>query len=182
MSEGIITIIIYNEVNNSADINQYLTNNNIKGVAIDTECLVSAYQLKLAFHKALLSEKQNIMKAKNNFQSEVAYYLTISGRVTEGVKQFAPSVSTTTVAVAILTQSKDEAELNISKMNECIQYKSLNMDENSFIVVNEMKLKQLIEIYKLCPEEVGGSGSDISMDIYKNVEDAVITKLAIKNL
>lgn len=181
MLEGIITVFLYFEVSNSADINEYLVNHSIKGVAVDAEYLVSAYQLKLAFYKSLLTEKQNLMKSKNSFQGEVAFHLSISGRVTEGVKQFSPSSSTSTVAVAIVTPSEDDIAPIASKLNEFIRYKSSSTDDNSFIVINEQKIQQLIEIYKLCPEEIGDV-TDISMNTYKNIEDAIITKLAIKTL
>ena len=96
-----IQLLAYSSVPDSLAIQTRLSECSLKHVILDLSNIVSAFQICVGIMKSLLSEANGTMKT-TDFQSEVMYNLSVSGRITEAIGQFGVKEGVSDIVVAIV--------------------------------------------------------------------------------
>jgi len=195
-----IQLLAYSSVPDSLAIQTRLSECSLKHVILDLSNIVSAFQICVGIMKSLLSEANGTMKT-TDFQSEVMYNLSVSGRITEAIGQFGVkegvsdivvaivhcdgsdtstgkvTVSTTMLcddpATAIVVDSIVQPE-GAKHKNEVRREDAANLCSSSYSLdVN--RLSTLKACYKLTDADIEGQGFD-------QIEQIIITRISVKNL
>jgi tRNA threonylcarbamoyladenosine modification (KEOPS) complex Cgi121 subunit len=183
-----VQLLCYSNVANGVVIQTILSESKWKHVVIDLRNVVSAYHIMVAVTKSLVNEAQGSMKT-TDFKSEVLYSLSVSGRITEAVSQFCAKEENCSIAVAIVHQyeaGKEELsarDISLSDdvataaaVDAMIGLGGRREDPAAlFLPLAADKLAALKACYKLTNDEVDGQ-------TYSQIEQMIITKVAVKNL
>ena len=136
---------------------------------VDLTLVTGKFHLLLAISRALRAQSTFSMKTKD-LSAEILYQLSPSGNINETAKQFNVSSSSTDIAVIVLntTAHKDiEAALSRIKMARIE-----NIGDGFERTLSESSISRVVKAFKMSSAELVAS----------SLEDAVITKIAIKDL
>jgi tRNA threonylcarbamoyladenosine modification (KEOPS) complex Cgi121 subunit len=178
-----IHIVLLKNVTNSSDIYNYLFDEagELKdkyfcGAVVDLSLVVSIFHLQMSSYRALSNILNNSMKTKCPY-TEILYCLSTSKRITESISYFNVKKDSENIAIVDLMIS----DLNVNASMPYTEIKNnipqpiadiLDEEEfNSFMNSNEVKMKNICNIFKIHAAELENT----------SMEDILMTRIACKD-
>ena len=140
-------------------------------VLVDLSWVVGHEHLYFAITRALMAESQAVMKTKD-LGSEIHYNLSVSCNINETIKQFSVKTESTDIALALIDKSEDQVQSMLSLLPEGMPISLCNFPFPGSSGSTSENLEPLKKFFKLSYEELEMS----------NIQDAVLTKIAVKDI
>ena len=159
-----VEIIVYEKVSNALDVQRLYTlheNSGDKIFAIDLERIAGKHHLLFGISRALHAEEHGHMRTKS-LRLEILYQLTTSTNSNDGGGLFTVSNDTKTLAIIFVDHPR-------SVLAEEIGGDRIDLDS---IEVSASQQDDLMKVYKISKEEL----------MVSNIEDAILSKIALKDL
>eukprot|EP00128_Syssomonas_multiformis_P006943 Colp12_sorted_trinity150504_noHs@15360 len=158
-----ITLGLFKSIKNASELRQLLLTGALELSIIDASMVVSEFQILLSANKALTHLKHGKMKTKN-VHSEIVFNLSPANSISESLKKFGVSDSTSHVVVAAIDATPEK----ISRIKSLVNGEELELSA-LHTLTDTQKLKKLFKI----PNAELELGS---------LNEAVITRQAIKDV
>ena len=166
-----VHFLMYTNVKNAVDI---LGSGIDDGVLIlDLALVTSERHIKLAIFKAMMNERQKVMKTKS-LKSEIIYQLSASTKITDSVLHYSLQPTSTELAFVYVLQNSD---MTYDTFRDMINSKvTVDGDEIGSSAISELsetpqKRSKIIKFFKISAPELECS----------SLEDAVLSRLATKD-
>ena len=188
MNDIYFTISRFECVSNAEFVESELTN--IKSslyIVLNGDSIISHFQLCIAVAKSLRNSWNACMKGVDIIQ-DIKYNLSMSGRVQDAAKQFALNSNSSSIVIYCIINptALNAGNLPVRICDGAIEsyLKSIVeghlTESKQYNDYSQDKLIEISKVYRLTPEEI--TKNRYGLINYIDIENAILTRLALKNV
>lgn len=166
--EELISVLIFADVENAADIAAASTAENTKWVAVNLEYVVSTYHMRFSALKSLINQENSKLKTKQNVVTEILYQLSSTTNINEAVKQYGVTSASNQIGFIVIN-GDGNCHNDIRALVKGIEVDCSRFDTE---MLTRTKISEIAKTFKTSVPELEMSG----------IESAVCTRIAIKDI